>query len=67
MKTITLDFETYEKELECARIEGFASTPKLIKELETLMNTVENGTKTEFYEARYRLNQILYNLKKDEK
>jgi len=64
MKTITMDFETYEKEINDAKNYGInTSIPEMIKQLEELHTMILNlGGSSVSRDDVYRKNRDLYEL-----
>jgi uncharacterized coiled-coil DUF342 family protein len=68
MKTITIDYNLYIKELNEARIEGFDKLPDLKKNLKSLLEKINTtSTNDEFEKSKRKLTEILYSLEKDDK
>jgi hypothetical protein len=59
MKTITLDYETYEKELKAARVYGSNILKNLPKELEEILHGLNSYDRKAFDEAKARLLKLL--------
>lgn len=62
MKTVTLDWETYVKELQLAKESGFNLLPNLKMELNRLFKSLDKYDQTEYYEARKNLLNMIREL-----
>lgn len=64
MKTITMDFETYQEELKQARIKGFDVTKGLHSKLTSLIEVLSCGLmdRDAFYKAKRDLANLLKEL-----
>lgn len=63
MKQITMDFETYEKEILAARSEGFEIVRELYKELPAALEKLGSHYSDKHYEGTRALKEIYYKLK----
>lgn len=65
MKTITIDFELYEKELQEAKKSGFESRQLLVKDLKKLISSLDGHDRDEFYKAMHSIKKLMYELDKE--
>lgn len=58
IKTITLDFETYERELKDAKLEGTQLKPEILDAIDDLIKICSGSSRSDFEKARVRLYQL---------
>lgn len=63
MKTITLDFELYQKELVAAKVSGFEVLKDARKKIKVFLSLSDGcTTRDEFYKAKWELERMLNEL-----
>lgn len=62
MKTITLDFETYQSELKTSRLEGFEMRRQVVKELHSILDSLNTSDANKFHAAKYMVAKLLTDL-----
>lgn len=62
MKTITLDYETYQNELKEARTQGIPYIKEIKIAIENLIKSTNGHNANDFYEARHQVYKILQKL-----
>lgn len=64
MKQITIDYETYIKELEQSRLDGFNLVENFLKMARRYIKAIEGYDKKEYEESKYKLLMLLDSVEK---